>query len=248
MDKNKWLTMFAAMLVCGSVSAAPLVDISLGVKQWESGSDSMFGEANDSLLSYTHSDESQYLLSAQLDHSIPLIPNARLTYQNLDFDSSYNLEQTFILAGTTFPVASNLVSNHELTIQDTTLYYEVLDVRLVTINLGVTGRYQEASVNIRETMDNTRSSSSADSYELLAHGRVNLDLPLFGFYGFAELNKGSDNELTMAGIGYEFDNTILPNIKIEFGVIEQKVSFDRDDGFIFEQAFDSSYLGLELVF
>lgn len=248
MLKNKWMTAAVAALFCGSVSAAPLVDISVGVKQWDSGSDSIFGEADDSLLSYSHPDESQYIFSAQLDHAIPLIPNVRVSYQNLDFDGAYSLEQTFILSGTAFPVASNLVSNHELTLQDTTLYYEIVDISLVSVNLGVTGRYQEASLAINSPSDGVSASSSADSYELLAHGRVNLDLPLFGFYGFAELNKGGDSELKMAGVGYEFENTVLPNLKIELGLIEQTVAFDRDDGFVFEQSFDSGYVGLEVVF
>ena len=229
-------------------TAAPLADFSFGLKSFKTDSTSTFGEAANNTLSNTHPEESEYLFYGLIEHSIPLIPNVRVNYQNFDFSGSAMLEETFLLNGTTMPVASQLNTNHELTLQDTTLYYELIDISLISLNVGLTGRYQDVAVNAFETLNNRTVGKSVNSYELMGHARLNVDFPLFGFYGFYELNAGNDNEMNMVGVGYAFDEFLAIGLKVEAGYIDQKVEFDRDDGLIFNQEFDSSYIGVELTF
>ena len=230
------------------VSAAPLADFTLALKKWESGSDAMLGESSDSMLNYSYDDESSVMASFQIDHSIPLIPNIRFAYQSLDFANSNTLDQTFILNDTAFPVAGQLSTQHEILLQDTTLYYELIDISFVSLNVGVTGRYQDLDVAISESTQNLAATKNVNDYEIMGHARVNVDFPVFDFYAFAEVNKGSDSALNMMGVGYTFDNTILPDVSIEVGVIDQDVEFDLDDGLMFSQSFDSSYVGLAFSF
>ena len=231
-----------------AVQAAPLADFTVGLKRFDTDSDSVWGEANNNTLTNNHTGDSDYFLYAQIEHSIPLLPNARVAYQSFEFSGFNTLEQTFLLDGNAFPVASNLNSNHDITLQDTTLYYELIDISLVSLDVGVTGRYQDVALDVFDSANQRASDKSVNSYELMGHARLNVDFPLFGFYGFYELNAGNDNELNMAGFGYAFDRFLSLGLKVEVGYIEQVIEFDRDDGLIFEQSFDSRYIGLSLNF
>jgi len=79
--------------------------------------------------------ESSSQLSLYLEHPIPLLPNVRVAYINIDQTARGQLSDNFdgISAG------SDVRSDLELEQLDVTLYYEVLD-NWVNLDLGLTVR------------------------------------------------------------------------------------------------------------
>jgi len=112
--------------------------------------------------------ESSNQLSLYLEHPVPLLPNVRVAYINIDQSARGSLNSNFdnIPAGT---VRSDL----ELEQLDLTLYYEVLD-NWVNLDLGLTARDFSGELLVQS------SRTTADAVVPMGYLAARFDLPFSG--------------------------------------------------------------------
>ena len=116
--------------------------------------------------------ESSNQLSLYLEHPVPLLPNVRVAYINIDQSARGSLNSNFdnIPAGT---VRSDL----ELEQLDLTLYYEVLD-NWVNLDLGLTARDFSGELLVQGNGQSSRTT--ADAVVPMGYLAARFDLPFSG--------------------------------------------------------------------
>lgn len=171
------------MVVAGSaLLSAPVVQadvLGLGaqVGYWDSG---LSGNVATNRGSVDLKDElnldgdSSNQLSLYLEHPIPLLPNVRLAYVNIDQTANGRLKGSFdgVVAG------SAVRSDLELKQLDLTLYYEVLD-NWVNLDLGLTIRDFSGELLVQNNL-NQSSRTKADAVVPMGYLSARFDLPFTG--------------------------------------------------------------------
>ena len=114
--------------------------------------------------------ESSSQLSLYLEHPIPLLPNVRVAYINIDQTARGQLSGNFdgISAG------SDVRSDLELEQLDVTLYYEVLD-NWVNLDLGLTVRDFSGDLLVQGNGQSSRTT--ADAVVPMGYLAARFDLP-----------------------------------------------------------------------
>ncbi|MFT7366486.1 MAG: outer membrane protein [Marinobacter psychrophilus] len=117
--------------------------------------------------------ESSNQLSLHLEHPVPLLPNVRVAYVNIDQTARGRLSGDFdgISAG------SDLRSDLELEQLDITLYYEVLD-NWVNLDLGLTARDFSGELLVQGNGQSSRTT--ADVVVPMGYLAARFDLPFSG--------------------------------------------------------------------
>ncbi|PFG54865.1 outer membrane protein [Marinobacter sp. LV10R520-4] len=170
------------MVMAGSaVLAAPMVQadiLGLGaqVGYWDSelsGDVATNGGSVDVNDELNLDGESSNQLSLYLEHPIPLLPNVRVAYINIDQTASGRLNNDFD------NVDAGLVrSDLELEQLDLTLYYEVLD-NWVNLDLGLTVRDFSGELIVQNGIDPI-SRTTADAVLPMGYLAARFDLPFSG--------------------------------------------------------------------
>lgn len=135
------------------------------------------------------------IFTATFEHPIPIIPNFRFQFSDMD-QVSYGTIDNVDFKGQNFdgPVQTSL----DLTNYDFTLYYEVLD-NWVNLDVGLTAKVFDGELQLREQNANPVASYSAtdlDSIIPMLYGSAGFDLPItsltVGVEGSA-ISMGSDS-------------------------------------------------------
>ena len=117
--------------------------------------------------------ESSHQLSLYLEHPVPLLPNVRVAYINIDQTARGQLSSSFdgISAG------SDVRSGLELEQLDLTLYYEVLD-NWVNLDVGLTVRDFSGELLVQGNGQSSRTT--ADAVVPMGYLAARFDLPFSG--------------------------------------------------------------------
>ena len=220
-------TLGSSLLLAAAAQADDL-KFEVGAYRWQtdyeghvqSGGDSI--DLNDDL---GFDDDDADTLYAVLEHPIPILPNLRLQYTQIDTDASGQTSEGFEFDGTVFPADVPVQSSLDLTHTDATLYYQLLD-NAVHLDVGLTLRYIDGSVDIRSSGESATEDLEVVLPLLYAAGRV--DLPL-GFYVGADLNG-----LGAGGQGM-FDYRVNAGwvspvlLGVEVGMRRFDIDYDDDD-------------------
>lgn len=202
---------------------ADMLGTYFGADVWQSGVDgSMQIDSHSAVTSYE--DTYNYRVYAKFEHPIPLIPNAALSFSNIDVEGK----------GTN--------QNISLKTVDFTLYYEFLDNDLVSLDAGITWR----QLNGTFQDGNTDVSFKGPLPMGYAYGEVGL--PMFPLKAFAMVNAigitgdvYGDAEIGLAFMlnpGYVLDWSLRAGYRI------QQLDFKVDDVKA-DATIDGVFVGLE---
>lgn len=132
---------------------------------------------------------------AALEHPIPILPNIRVQRTALTSSGDATLTQSFTFGDTTYTASSDVSSEIVLDHTDVTLYYELLD-NWVNLDLGLTGRNLDGSVEISDGV--TTEKQAFSGWAPMIYADLAFDLPLTGlqvgvngnalFYGDSEMS------------------------------------------------------------
>lgn len=239
------------MVIFGTVSkshADGLFSYHFGLNYFKVGADSTIGEADDSLLTLDHGIDGIAEYYFTVKHTIPLIPNLRYSYHGGEFESTTNLDQTYILNSEVFSVASTLNTRHKINVHDVLLDYSLVDLNIFRLDVGLLTRYQGLDYRVDKVGDPQVAQKNVEKWVPMLHLNAESGVPLLGFFVFAEFNEGKDDRFYQSGIGYKFDNNLLPDVDVVFGYRKEKIHFQRDDGLIFKQNLNKTFAGLEVHF
>ena len=111
-------------------------------------------------------EESQGYIFATLEHPVPILPNVRLMYTNLDHTCSGTT--SFSFEGISY--SGNVANEFSIEQTDLLLYYEVLD-NVVSLDLGLNVRLLDISYKIADD-SGTNSSGSVSAPVPMIYGLI----------------------------------------------------------------------------
>ena len=174
-------------------------------------------------------------LSVAVEHPVPLLPNAKIKYVNLDSNS----EQSSLINA----------SEIELNNIDYILYYELLDT-IVHADIGA------GLTNLDGTVKNLTTGVftqyDLDEYSPLLYATAGVKLPFTGMSAKAEAvySHGSDTRKTdvQAELQYDFIDNLLVDVGAKIGYRLMQVDFEQDQHPDLQLEFKGPYIGLDVHF
>lgn len=212
----KKLASIIALTTLAPFSFADVLAIKADAGLWRTDYDGDLGGIATSDLGFT--DENSRFFHIAFEHPIPLIPNARLAYTDINAGRSISWNDERVVDSTI-----------DLSHIDATAYYEILD-NWVNIDLGISLRKFDGkiSANLLET-DN---SISVDDVIPMGYALFEAELPFTGWSAGAELNltdfddyKVSDYTLK---VKYLFDAVL--DLGFEGGYRSFSLTLDKSYG------------------
>lgn len=208
-------SVLAGVLLTTLMASSAYADTVLGVKAggdyWQADANNS-GEAN-------FSSSSQGSVWVALEHPIPLIPNAMLRENRISGDRG--------------------ATKTDLDNTDFTLYYEILDNDLVTLDLGGTYKKMHGDRKLNTYKHNI------DNNIIMGYGSAMVGVPGLGLFGFADIQAGLNESKVydvQGGLGWQFDGSIV-DTRIRTGYRE--FNFDADS---VNTKFSGFFAGVELDF
>lgn len=173
--------------------------------------------------------------SIAFEHPVPLLPNVKIKYTNLD-SSTNNNDGAF---------SSNTI---DLTNTDYILYYEILD-NIVSADIGlglanINGDFKQ--YDAIQSMDYTMSGNLP-----IAYASIGGKLPFTGLSTKGEIIVGSDGDATLtdvqAELQYNFVQSLLLDVGAKVGYRYMSIDADKDD-IKYKLDFKGPYIGLNAHF
>jgi outer membrane protein len=158
MKKMAFAAIFAALFIT-NVQAGPFftytpqvksIGLYLGGQIWQSEVSGILGEQN-SLIDFNLIKEQQTNYFIAVEHHFPLLPNARISSTTLDTVGKTNLTDEFGFDDEVFPINDNVNTSFNTSYVDYTLYYELLNNGVFSLDLGLTARNFDVVVTVTGT-------------------------------------------------------------------------------------------------
>lgn len=185
---KKITKLVAPIALLASLSAqADVIGGSVEATYWHAGlgGDTTFGKNTIDLEDHLDFDKNSFFeLAATVEHPVPLIPNVRLKYTDLD------QTETGVIA-TTFGSGSNTVNigkvetNLDLSNVGLVLYYEILD-NWVSADVGLDIRKFDGQLEIINTADKTSFQTDIDEFLPLGYVSAEFEMP------FTDMSVGAE--------------------------------------------------------
>lgn len=248
MTRNQLRTLTGAIL-CATLAPLAQADtifgVYVGANQWANdvsghintnGAGDSDIDAKDGLNLDADKGDTVYIA---VEHPIPLIPNVRFAFTNLRFTGDETLNKEITFNGTTYAAATNIESEIDISHNDVTLYYELLD-NVVSLDVGVNVRIFDGSVAL-SSAGTGRESISLDQAVPMLYASARADLPLTGLYVggdayFLSIGSNEMSDLT-AKVGY----TITHGFGVEGGYRVLRLKLDDVNNLNSDVKIDGAY-------
>jgi outer membrane protein len=125
------------------------------------------------------------LLYAGFEHPVPILPNIRAQYVQIDVSGRTVLPRSIAFRGVNFPEGTAIDSRVELTQIDGTAYYKVW-ATVVELDLGLTLRHVDGLVEI--AAENQTGRADFDGVLPMLHAAARVELPLTGLWAGAKVD------------------------------------------------------------
>lgn len=241
----KKLALFAAIMFASTTTAhADLVDISAGLNFWNN---------NTNLRAKYHGYENQFndekeiipVIWAKIEHKIPVLPNLKLRYTDLEYETSKTISGKFGLNNKSYTDQSNVTIKTQLNHLDVTPYYNA--VNNDTMSLGIGLNLKIGDFKIKATDGANPSELNLRDISIYPYIGAEIKLPFnISIKGNASgLNIAGSNDIlindTDITLAWKmFDVTDL-NASIEVGYRRIHVTCDDDIDHIYGQDLELKY-------
>ncbi|WP_457596104.1 TIGR04219 family outer membrane beta-barrel protein [Hydrogenimonas sp.] len=189
--------------------------------------------------------ETDLYLRAKLEHPIPIVPNVRVSYVRTASSGDGTISKNFTFGDITFGANEKVHTEAQLDQYDGTLYYEVVDMEKVDLDVGLTVRYIDGYVEV--TSRTTGLSDRADISQAvpMLYANARLPIPLLeGLSVGAEGNWISYDGSTLYDIQGDLRYTFLGGLGAEAGYRWQKIKLDDVDDTDADIDLKGFYMGL----
>jgi len=222
-----------------------------GAQGWDMGSSGGFADQA-SLTDFSFDSETNGSFYVALEHPVPLLPNIKLVNTTLDTAGSTLVDASFTFDGELF-IANNLVANStELTVTDYILYYEIFDNDLISVDLGVNGKYLDGSLTVEDSQTNQVGSEDFSELVPTAYSRVSFGLPFTGLGVYAEGSYLAISDSTVSdfqvAVTYSFIESLALDLTLQLGYRDMSIELDDVDDIYSNLAFDGAFAGIEFHF
>jgi len=241
---SKLLSGFLLAGLLGLSAQADLLRVEMGGGVWESDlskgtitSKDLIGTGFDTFNTddLAYDKEKNLYLWMFIKHPIPILPNLRLEYANIDFSGTTTRD--IVYEGITYN--GNAKTDTTLEQFDAILYYNILDNTLWTtldIGLDIKIVQSEFNVNGTTTVGGLTTAVTSNNKETLpipmAYARVRFDLPFgLGIEGIGKYVKYKESTVAdyLIKADYTLEDVLPIDIGFEVGYRFEKFDVDGDD-------------------
>ena len=220
-----------------AAQADTLLGLYVGVDGWKADNEGSFSYKGNAPQDFNFDDETFVSYYAALEHPVPLVPNIKLRYTELELTGSTRLDKTFSFNGSDYVVGTTVNSVSDLTHIDYTFYYEIFDNDLISIDLGVNAKQFDGEILVK----GTTQQGGADYTETvefsgfipLVYGRAEAGLPFTGLSVFFEgsfvaIDDSKVQDYQM-GIAWEFIDNLAIDVAVKAGYRSMTLELDDVD-------------------
>ena len=238
-----------------TAQADTLLGLYLGVDGWQSDNSGSFAQ-DGNLQSFKFDDETFTSYYAALEHPVPLVPNIKLKYTELELNGDTTLDETFSFGGSDYVVGTQVGTVSDLSHVDYILYYEIFDNDLVSIDLGVNAKQFDGEIVVTGTSQeggqNTTERVDFSGFVPLVYGRAEVGLPLTGLSVFFEgsLLAIDDSKVQdyQAGIAYALLDNLAIDMDIKAGYRSMTLELDDIDDIYTDLDASGPFAGIQVHF
>ncbi|KKL68940.1 hypothetical protein LCGC14_2119950 [marine sediment metagenome] len=233
--------------------ADTLLGLYIGVDGWQSDNSGSFADRGE-MQNFNFEDETFTSYYAALEHPIPLVPNIKLKYTELELNGSTLLDESFVFGDTTFTTNTPATTITDLSHVDYILYYIIFDNDLVSIDLGVNAKQFDGDIIVSGTSNGLATTETVDFSGLvpLVYGRAEVGLPLTGLSVFFEgsLLAIDDSKVQdyQAGIAWALLDNLAIDLDIKAGYRQMTLELDDIDDLYTDIDASGPFAGVQIHF
>ncbi|MGX1111942.1 outer membrane protein [Pseudoalteromonas sp. MBR-15] len=238
-----------------TAQADTLLGLYLGVDGWQSDNSGSFAQ-DGNLQSFNFEDETFTSYYAALEHPVPLVPNIKLKYTELELNGSTMLDESFSFGGSDYVVGTQVGTVSDLSHVDYILYYEIFDNDLVSIDLGVNAKQFDGDIVVTGTSQDGGPSTTErvdfSGFVPLVYGRAEVGLPFTGLSVFFEgsLLAIDDSKVQdyQAGIAYALLDNLAIDLDVKAGYRSMTLELDDIDDIYTDLDASGPFAGIQIHF
>ena len=243
----------STVLLTPVAKADTILGLYVGADGWQSENSGSFagkGQAEN----FNFDDKTFSSFYAALEHPIPLVPNIKIKYTQLELDGSTNLTDTFEFGGQDFTVGTKANLITDFSHMDYTFYYELFDNDLVSIDFGLTVKHFDGDATVSGTVNGDSKTETIDFSAPIPLGylRGEVGLPLTGLSIFAEGNLLAIDDSKIqdykVGIAWEFIDNLAVDVAIRAGYRSFVIELDDVDDISTDLDSSGPFAGLQVHF
>lgn len=245
-------SLMATVLLCSTtLSAAPLIDLSVGAQLWTLDTDG--GYSNDAnLVDYTFDTNNNGAAYIAFEHPVFLIPNVKVGYANLDNQGFTTVSSNYEFGGQVFASDSVVDTDLSLSSTDIILYYELLDIGILGLDVGLNAKLFDGELSVVDRATNSQGQESFSGAVPTLYSKLDLQLPLTGLGAYAEGSFFAidDHEVSdyQIAIYYSFVDYLALELNLQLGYRSTTVTLDDLDGIYTDVEFSGGFAGIEFHF
>lgn len=228
-----------------TVQADTLLGLYVGGQIWAVESSGSFGDTKNEA-NFNLADQEQGSFFAALEHPLPLVPNVKIARTTLDTDGSTELSESFSFDGEDYNVGDTLTTNFDISYMDYTLYYEIFDNDLISIDVGITGRDFDTDISISQDGIEGGSLRASGVIPML-YAYTNVGLPFTGFNVFGEANFLSIGDHSLydfqVGVSYELIDNLAVDVNLTVGYRAFQLQVDDLDNLYSSLDYEGVFAG-----
>lgn len=237
-----------------SISNAAQADTILGVyaggQFWQTDVNGGYGSAGSQQQPFDFDSEGQNSIYVALEHPMPLVPNVKIRRNDVTGQGQVNLSQNLSFNNGSYTAGQDLVGAVDLTHTDFTLYYEVFDNDLISLDLGLTAKRFDGSVAINNAAG--VNQVNIDGFVPTGYGQLRVGIPAtdWTMYALANAVSFEDSSVRDMEVGAEYrllDNMAV-NLNLQLGYRDLSIELDSVDSINTDLRFKGPYVGLEFHF
>lgn len=239
------------MAICGlllfpyTAAQADIIGLTAGAEYWQGSAEGRAGNRGVSQ-ALNFDDASRRALYAAFEHPLPLLPNIAVRQQWSEHNGNTRLLSGTALGNTTFPALSSINNKALVDYTDATLYYELLDNPVLSLDLGVTTRW----LRTETIWNNTSRKVNTPVPMLHAKGHMNILGTKTSIFFDGNYGDYSDNTVYDARVGLAYQFVDLPafNLFLKLGVQRLDLDLNNEDGMDLHSTQDGVFAAFELDF
>ena len=242
---NKILKVIAPIALCASLSAqADIIGGSVEVAYWYAGTSgtSTFNNTRLDLEDDLNLDNDSFFdVAATLEHPVPVLPNVRLKYVNMEQIEDGKISGAFDKVS-----SGNVETTLDLSHIDLILYYEILD-NWVSVDVGLDIKKFDGKLRIFNDTASDESNTDIDEVLPLGYLSAEVELPMTDLSFGVELSgiSYSDNSISDAKIRIRQGFSLA---FIELGYRQMAIKVDDIDDLDVDVDISGIYLSTGLDF
>ncbi|REL27543.1 TIGR04219 family outer membrane beta-barrel protein [Thalassotalea euphylliae] len=252
---------------------ADTVGLYLGGQFWQSNASGTLGAQN-TQVDFNLENEQQASFFVAVEHPLPFLPNLRIANTTIDTTGSASLTQALDFGGDSFPISNQVNAAVDIGYTDYTLYYELVDNRAISFDLGLTARdfrgdialtgstvlIEECELIVPDTCVAPTVTGSRipqgkvniDDIEPMLYALTNIRLPLNGlnFLVQGEVSFIDDHSLAdyQVGLSYDLVQNMAVDLNVTLGYRVVNLEFEDLDGLYSDLKFKGAFAGAVVHF